>query len=58
MDVGGDYWRNLTAQWASDYSNNNDIAIGRFKKVTPEWQYLTMHTFTEEEAKNIVFPLE
>ena len=20
MDVGGDYWRNLTVQWASDYS--------------------------------------
>jgi len=56
--IGGDYWRNLNARWKDDFSNNNDIAIGRFKYVTPEWQYFTMHTFSEEEVKSIVFPLE
>jgi len=56
--MGGDYWRNLTVQYESDYSNNNDIAIGRFKYVTPEWQYYTMHTFTKQEVKNIKFPGE
>jgi hypothetical protein len=58
ISIGGDYWRNLKAEWKSDFSNNNDIGIGRFKYVTPEWQYFIMHTFTKEEIKNIIFPGE
>jgi hypothetical protein len=58
ISIGGDYWRSLTAEWKADFSNNNDIGIGRFKYVTPEWQYFTMHTFSKEEVKNIVFPEE
>ena len=56
--MGGDYWRNMTATFKSDYSNNNDIAIGRFRYITPEWQYFFMHTFTKQEVKNIKFPGE
>jgi hypothetical protein len=56
MSIGADYWRSLTAEWKSDYSNNSDVGIGRFKYVTPEWQCFTMHTFSQEEMKNIVFP--
>ena len=58
ISIGGDYWRNITAVWKSDWSNNNDIGIGRFKYVTPEWKYFTMHTFSQEEVKNIIFPVE
>ena len=58
LNVGGDYWRNLTASWNSDYSNNNDIAIGRFKYVTPEWQYFTMHTFSKKKAEQIILPIK
>jgi hypothetical protein len=58
ISIGGDYWRSLTAEWKSDFSNNNDIGIGRFKYVTPEWDYFIMHTFSKEEVKSIVFPLE
>jgi hypothetical protein len=46
ISIGGDYWRNLTALWKSDWSNNNDIGLGRFKYVTAQWQYFTMHTFS------------
>jgi len=57
ISIGGDYWRNLTAAWKSDWSNNNDIGIGRFKYVKPEWEYFTMHTFSQEEVKNVIFPV-
>jgi hypothetical protein len=36
--VGGDWWRDLNAQWAADWSNNGDYAIGRFKFIRKEWQ--------------------
>ena len=49
VNVGGDWYN-------SSGSGNNDIAIGRFKYVTPVWQYFIMHTFSKEEVKNIVFP--
>jgi len=58
LNVGGDYWRSLNAEFTGLAENNKDIGIGRFKYVTPEWQYFTMHTFSEKEAENIVFPLE
>jgi len=58
MDVGGDYWRDLEAEWKPNGLNNNDIGIGRFKYVTPEWQYFTMHTFSRKAVKDIIFPIE
>jgi hypothetical protein len=36
--AGGDYWRSLSAQWAADWSNNGDYAIGRFKYVRKQWR--------------------
>lgn len=38
---GGDYWRSLDAEWKSDWSSNHDWSIGRFKKITGEWQPFT-----------------
>jgi len=58
LNVGGDYWRSLNAEFAGLYRNNVDIGIGRFKYVTPEWQYFTMHTFSKEEAEQIVFSMQ
>jgi hypothetical protein len=43
LSVGGDYWLSLTAPW--DYwKTNGDIAIGRFKIITSEWQAFNMST--------------
>jgi len=58
ISIGGDYWRSMSAVWASGQTNNDDIGIGRFKYITPEWKYFTMHTFKQNELKNIKFPLE
>jgi hypothetical protein len=41
---GGDYWRSTDAAWKSDYSNNGDWAIGRFKVLTKDWQPITCCT--------------
>ncbi len=41
---GGDYWRALNAGWKSDWSNNGDWAIGRFRFLTPVWQVFTATT--------------
>jgi hypothetical protein len=57
---GGDYWRSMNATWKSDWSSNNDWAIGRFTLLTKEWQPITACTFGSDpfhqryalEAKN------
>lgn len=38
---GGDFWRAPGVQWAADWSNNGDWAIGRFKLITREWKVFT-----------------
>ena len=59
VNVGGDYWERLgVTHVPGGPVVCEGIGQGRFKYATPEWQYFTMHTFTEEEAKNIIFPLE
>lgn len=39
--AGGDYWRDDGAEWKADWSNNHDWAIGRFKRLTGDWQLFT-----------------
>ena len=58
LNVGGDYWKDLNIGWAPDNVNNGDIAIGRFKRVTPAWQYFTMHTFPKEKIDSITLPIK
>ncbi len=48
FSMGGDYWRSRTASWSSDWSNNGDAGIGRFKRVGAEWRTVYMHTMTDE----------
>lgn len=42
MSVGADYWRDLTARWSADWTANGDVAIGRFRTITNEWQAFNM----------------
>ena len=42
---GGDYWRNHEVEWKADWSSNNDWAIGRFKRITSDWQAFTGCTY-------------
>ena len=55
ISVGADYWKPNT-QWAGLNQNNIAVGAGRHKFVTTQWQYYTMHTFTPEEVKSVVFP--
>ncbi len=48
---GGDYWRSLSARWRSDWSNNGDWAIGRFRFVTTQWQVFTATTLTPDQIR-------
>ncbi len=43
--AGGDYWRSLDAAWKSDWSNNHDWGMGRFKRLTKDWQPFTACTY-------------
>ncbi len=48
MSMGGDYWRDLAAEWQADWSTVGDVAIGRFRYITPEWQSFNMTTVSAE----------
>ena len=47
VNMGGDYWLNLTAEWSLEPRTVQDIAIGRFKYVTTRWQSFNMTTLSE-----------
>lgn len=54
--AGGDYWRSLEAKW--DHQNNNDdIGIGRFKRVTDTWQTFSMTTLDARQMRDNPPPL-
>ena len=57
ISIGGDYWDTFNSLLSTG-GENVDIGCGRFKYVTPKWQYFTMHSFSREAAKNVKFPLE
>ena len=56
VNVGGDWYKSKSASHDPDLTNNGDIAIGRFKLVTPEWQYIIMHTFSKYQIRKYIFP--
>jgi hypothetical protein len=55
---GGDHWRDQSAQWKADWSNNGDWAIGRFKLLTPEWQVFTATALSPDAVLRNPPPLE
>lgn len=45
LSMGGDYWLSTTAAW-DQWKTNGDIAIGRFRYVTRDWQSFNMTTLS------------
>jgi hypothetical protein len=56
LNVGGDYWATMTAEW-DNWTTNADIGIGKFKFVTSQWQHFNMHTVTPELLRGNPPPL-
>ncbi len=48
---GADYWRSVSAPWASDWSNNGGVGGGRLKFVTKDWQNFSMETLTPDQLR-------
>lgn len=51
LSMGADYWRSLDAQWNASFSNNGDVAVGRFKRITNEWQSFNMISLSKAEIQ-------
>ena len=58
MDMGGDYWASLTAEWAPQQANNDDIGMGRFKLIRVDWQAFNMCTVPAAQLRDNPPPLE
>ena len=56
LDVGGDYWLNLTVGW-NYWKTNGGIGVGRFKYVRTGWQSFNMTTLSESEIRRNPPPL-
>jgi hypothetical protein len=56
--AAGDYWRSKSAPWASDWSNNSQIASGRYKWVTNDWRTFSMGTLPTDQMMNNPPPLD
>ena len=56
MGVGGDYWIRQGASFDSQWRHNGDIAIGYYKKITSDWQYVYMTTCPQNWDKG--FPCD
>ncbi len=57
LSMGADYWLDVNAQW-DQWKTNGDVAIAKFKYVTPEWQAFNMISVSEEELRKNPPPLE
>jgi hypothetical protein len=53
---GGDYWV-YPPTGKGNPTENDDAGMGKFKFLTPDWQYFNMHTLTEEEIRKNPPPL-
>ncbi len=56
LGMGGDYWLDADAEW-DEFQTNGDIAIGRFKYVTSEWQAFNMTTLDAQQLRRNPPPL-
>ena len=50
---GIDYWKDKTAQWLADYSNNKDVGVGRMKKVGLSWAWYGLSTASDTDLQNL-----
>jgi hypothetical protein len=51
LGMGGDYWLDLDTAWDATWQNVGDIAIGRLKWVTPEWQAFSMTSLAADALR-------
>lgn len=51
LGIGGDYWRSLTVEW-DNFQSSGDIAIGRMRYLSNDWESFNMHTLTSEQLEN------
>jgi hypothetical protein len=57
LSMGADYWLDVDAQW-DQFKTNGDVAIAKFKYITPEWQAFNMISVSGEELRKNPPPLE
>ncbi len=57
FSAGADYWQSPTAAW-DQWKTNGDIAIGRFRYLTSDWQAFNMHTLSEMQLQSNPPPFE
>ncbi|WP_406609389.1 hypothetical protein [Agarivorans sp. JK6] len=48
MSVGSDYWLDKQAGW-QQWTTNGDVGIGRFSRISNDWQWFTMHTLSQQQ---------
>jgi hypothetical protein len=52
LGLGADYWTTRTAPW-DNYKTNRDIAIGRLKVLTADWQRIGLTTALGDALKSL-----
>jgi hypothetical protein len=52
IGLGADYWRNRGARW-DNYKSNEDVAIGRLKRLTPDWQWFGLSTASVSDLQRL-----
>lgn len=53
IGLGADYWTTKTAAW-DNYKTNTDIAIGRLKHLTTDWQWFGLNTASGEALRVLI----
>ena len=51
LSAGADYWLDRAAPW-DQWTTNGDIAIGRFRFLTEDWETYNMHTMSDSILEN------
>lgn len=57
LNMGGDYWLNLTARW-DNLTTNEDFGMGKFKYVTTNWQAFNLITLPTDQIRRNPPPIE
>jgi hypothetical protein len=58
LGMGADYWINREAGWDPDWKHNGDVAIGRMRWLTPQWQSYNMTSLSAEALRANPPPIE
>ncbi|MBX3606144.1 MAG: hypothetical protein KF788_12750 [Piscinibacter sp.] len=52
LGLGADYWADRQARW-DHFRTNRDIAIGRLRRVTPEWRWYGLSTASDADLQRL-----